>query len=119
VTVEEGQAPVGIETPRHWSDLATRRSTPLRCGLSNLVAFCGQALHPDGQIPVAHAAWSRTQTATFRDVRAVVRRHLWDQGTFCTSLTDPAWCSYPARLSSGCLTPCVLALDMYKVKLRY
>ena len=49
----------------------------------------GQALHPDGQVPVAQAAWYRKQTATFRDVLAVVRRPLWGHGTFPTSPTDP------------------------------
>ncbi len=38
---------------RQWSDLATRRSTPLLFGLYSLVALFGQALHPDGHIPVA------------------------------------------------------------------
>jgi hypothetical protein len=54
-----------------------------------LVALFGHALHPDGQMPVAQAAWYRKQTATFRDVLAVVRQHQWNQETFCTSPTDP------------------------------
>ncbi len=78
VTFEESRAHLGIE-----------RSTPLLFGLSSLVALFGQALHPDGQIPVAQAAWYRKQTATFRDVLAVVRRHLWRQETFPTSPADP------------------------------
>jgi len=86
---EEGRAHLGLETPRHWSDRALERSTPLRCGLSSLVTLCGQALHPDRQIPVAHAAWSRTSTATFRDVRAAVRRPLWGQRTCPTSPIHP------------------------------
>ena len=53
VTFEEGRAHVGIETQRQWSDLAIERSTPLLFGLYSLVALFGQALHPDGQIPVA------------------------------------------------------------------
>jgi hypothetical protein len=77
VTFEESRAHLAIE-----------RSTPLLFGLYSLVTLFGQALHPDGQIPVAQTAWYRKQTATFRDVLAVVRRHLWDQGTFCTSPTD-------------------------------
>jgi len=56
VTVEERRAHVGIETQRHWSEPVIERSTPLLCGLSSLVTLFGQALHPDGQIPVAHAA---------------------------------------------------------------
>jgi hypothetical protein len=89
VTFEEGRAHLGIETQRQWSDLAIERSTPLLFGLYSLVTLFGQALHPDGHIPVAQAAWYRKQTATFRDVLALVRRHLWGQETFPTSPTDP------------------------------
>ena len=89
VTFEEGRAHLGIETQRQWSDLAIERSTPLLFGLYSLVTLFGRALHPDGRIPVAQAAWYRKQTATFRDVLALVRRHLWGQGTFPTSPTDP------------------------------
>lgn len=89
VTLEEGRAHLGIETQRQWSDRAIERSTPLLFGLYSLVALFGRALHPDGQIPVAQAAWYRKQTATFRDVLAGVRRHLWGQETFPTSPTDP------------------------------
>jgi DDE superfamily endonuclease len=89
VTFEEGRAHLGIETQRQWSDRAIERSTPLLFGLYSLVTLFGQALHPDGQIPVAQAAWYRKHTATFRDVLALVRRHLWGYGTFPTSPTDP------------------------------
>jgi hypothetical protein len=80
VTFEEGRAHLGIETQRQWSDRAIERSTPL---------LFGQALHPDGHIPVAQTAWYRKHTATFRDVLALVRQYLWGQGTFPTSPTDP------------------------------
>jgi DDE superfamily endonuclease len=89
VTFEEGRAHLGIETQRQWSDLAIERSTPLLFGLYSLVTLFGQGLHPDGQIPVAQAAWYRKHTATFRDVLALVRRKLWGQETFPTSPTDP------------------------------
>jgi DDE superfamily endonuclease len=89
VTFEEGRAHLGIETQRQWSDLAIERSTPLLFSLYSLVTLFGQALHPEGHIPVAQAAWYRKPTATFRDVLALVRRHLWGQGTFPTSPTDP------------------------------
>jgi len=53
VTFEEGHAHLGIETQRQWSDLAIERSTPLLFGLYSLVTLFGQALHPDGCVPVA------------------------------------------------------------------
>ena len=99
VTFEEGRAHVGIQTQRQWSDLAIERSTPLLFGLYSLVALFGQALHPDGQIPVAQVAWYRKHAATFRDVLAVVRRQLWGQGTFPTSPTDPGVVARPSLYS--------------------
>jgi hypothetical protein len=90
VTFEEGRAHLGIETQRQWSDLAIERSTPLLFGLYSLVTLFGQALHPQGQIPVAQTAWYRKQTATFRDVLALVRRQVWGQETFPTSPTNPS-----------------------------
>jgi DDE superfamily endonuclease len=89
VTFEESRAHLGIETQRQWSDLAIERTTPLLFGLYSLVALFGQALHPDGQVPVARAAWYCKQLATFRDVLAAIRRQLWGRGTFPTSPTDP------------------------------
>jgi hypothetical protein len=89
VTFEESHAHLGIETQRQWSDRAIERSTPLLFGLYSLVTLFGQALHPDGHIPVAQAAWYRKPSATFGDILALVRRHLWGQQTFSTSPTDP------------------------------
>ena len=89
VTFEEWRAHLGIETQRKWSDRAIERSTPLLFGLYSLVTLFGLALHPDGQIPLTQTAWFRKQTATFRDVLALVRRRLWGSGTFPTSPTDP------------------------------
>jgi hypothetical protein len=56
VTFEESRAHLGIETQRQWSDRAIERATPLLFGLSSLVALFGQALHPDGHIPVARVS---------------------------------------------------------------
>ena len=88
-TFEESRAQLGIETQRQWSDLAIERTTLLLFGLYSLVTLFGQALHPDGHIPLAQAAWYHKQVATFRDVFTVVRRHLWGNFTFPTSPTDP------------------------------
>ncbi len=95
VTFEEDRAHLGIETQRQWSDRAIERSTPLLFGLYSLVTLFGRALHPDGQVPVAQAAWYRKSAATFRDVLAGVRRHVWGQGTFPTSPTDPGMVLVP------------------------
>ena len=103
MTFEESRAHLGIETQRQWSDRAIERSTPLLFGLSSLVALFGQALYPDGCVPIAQAAWYRKQTATFRDVLAIIRQHLWSLWTFPTSPTNPdvvlVPCSLLERLS--------------------
>ena len=80
---------MGIETQRQWADLAIERSTPLLFGLYSLVALFGQALTQEEPFPVKKAAWYHKQVATFSDVLALVRRHLWGNFTFPTSRTDP------------------------------
>src|SRR5215469_6070289 len=95
VTYEESRAHLGIETQRQWSDLAIERSTPCLLGLYSLVILLGQAGHPDGKIPIQQAAWYPKTQATFSDVLATVRRHLWSGLTFQTSAADPDVCLVP------------------------
>lgn len=92
VTYEESRAHLGVETQRQWSDLAIERSTPCLFGLYSLVVLLGYALHPDGAIPVQQAAWYPKAHATFSDVLATVRRHVWAGLTFQTSPADPDVC---------------------------
>ena len=89
VTFEESRAHLGIETQRQWSDLAIERSTPCLFGLYSLVTVLGHALHPIGDIPFQSTAWYRKQQATFGDVLAIVRRHLWGNFSYSTSPHDP------------------------------
>ncbi|HEY6407253.1 MAG TPA: hypothetical protein VIY29_07290, partial [Ktedonobacteraceae bacterium] len=84
-------------------------SARLLCSLAVfcLVALFGQAWYPDGCVPVAHTACYCKHTATFRDVLALVRRHLWGQGTFPTSPTDPGVVLVPhATLERWSLAVC-------------
>jgi len=78
-----------LETQRQWSDLAIERTNPLLFGLYSLLTLFGQALYPHGQLPLKQAAWYHKQAATFGDVLAVVRRHLWGNFSFPTSPSDP------------------------------
>ncbi len=89
-TFEECRTHLGIETQRQWSDLAIDRTTPMLFGLYSLVALFGHALHPDGNIPVAQAAWYHKHTPTFHDVLAEARQHFWGNGSFSTAPTNPA-----------------------------
>ncbi len=95
VTYEESHAHLGVETQRQWSDLAIERSTPCLLGLYSLVVLLGQALHPDGKIPLQQAAWYPKTQATFSDVLATVRRHLWGGLTFQTLASHPGLCLVP------------------------
>ena len=89
VAIEESRAHLGIETQRQWSDLAIERSTPALLGLYSMVALFAQALHPDGKIPVARAAWYAKEQATFSDVLVVVRRALWGNFAYATCPDEP------------------------------
>ena len=87
-TFEESRAHLGIETQRQWSDLAIERTTPLLFGLYSLVALFGHALAPEGQLPLKQAVWYPKERATFVDILALVRRHLWGNFLFPTSPSD-------------------------------
>lgn len=88
-TFEESRAHLGIETQRQWSDRAIERTTPLLFGLYSLVTLFGSALTPQGHPPYQQAAWYRKPAATFGDILALVRQHLWGNFTFPTSQSDP------------------------------
>jgi hypothetical protein len=88
-TFEEGRAHLGIETQRQYSDQAIERTTPCLFGLYSLVALLAKALHPDGQVPIRTTAWYVKKQATFADVLAAVRHHLWGDFSYSTSRHDP------------------------------
>ena len=96
-TFEESRAHLGIETQRQWSERAIERSTPCLFGLYSLVALFGQALYPSAEIPVRTSAWYAKREATFADVLAVVRRHLWGGFSYSMSARDPDLLEIPRR----------------------
>ena len=89
VTFEEPRAHLGAETRRQWSDLAIERTTPCLLGLYSLVTLLGQKLSPTGEIPYHQTALYRKPQATFTDVLAAVRRHLWGDFRYSTSSRNP------------------------------
>lgn len=89
VTFEESRAHLGIETQRQWSDMAIERTTPCLFGLYSVVALLGRSLHPTGDIPFQQTAWYQKPQATFTDVLATVRRHLWNNFSYSTSPQNP------------------------------
>ncbi len=76
VTFEEIRAYLGFETQRQWSDRAIERTTPCLFGLFSLTVAFAKVLHPDS-LPIRSAAWYAKTEATFSDVLAAVRSHLW------------------------------------------
>jgi hypothetical protein len=88
-TFEESHAHLGLETQRQWSDRAIERTTPCLLGLYSVVAVLAHALHPDGEIAAQGAAWYPKAHATFTDVLAVVRQHLWADLSSSTSAHAP------------------------------
>lgn len=106
-TFEESRAHMGIQTQRQWSDLAIERSTPCLFGLYSLVAVMGRTLHPAGDVPVRQSAWYNKSEATFSDVLAAVRHHLWSTISFEKSALDAEVikiprCEYNRLLKAVC-----------------
>jgi len=85
VTFEEARAHLGLETQRQWSDLAIARTTPALLGLFSFITLLAHRLNPDQPLPVRSAAWYTKSDATFSDVIACVRRHLWSHTEFVQS----------------------------------
>ena len=99
-TVEESRTHLGLETQRQWSDRAIERTTPWLFGLYSVVALLAHARHPDGKVPIQRAAWYPKSHATFAEVLAVVRRHLWGDFRYSTSAHAPDLVGIPrAELS--------------------
>lgn len=89
VTFEESRTHLGVETQRQWNDLAIERTTPALFGLFSLVTLFAQALCPLGQLPLPQSAWYHKTEASFSDLLALVRRALWGNFNFQTSVLDP------------------------------
>jgi hypothetical protein len=94
-TFEESRAHLGLETQRQWSDRGIERTTPCLLGLYSVVALLAHALHPDGKIPVQRAAWYPKPHATFADVLAAVRHHVWSDVGYLTSADAPDLIAIP------------------------
>ncbi len=84
VTFEEMRAHLGFETQRQWSDRAIERTTPCLFGTFSLVVILAKVLYPQ-ELPVRQAEWYEKDAASFSDVLAAVRRHLWEGANNCYS----------------------------------
>ena len=77
VTFEELRAHLGLETQRQWSDLAIARTTPVLFGLFSIIVLMAIELLKSKTLTVCQCAWYQKSDATFSDVIALVRRHIW------------------------------------------
>lgn len=100
VTFHDVRTHLGVDTQRHWSDLAMVRTTPALFGLFSLVTLC--AFHfLDGQpFPIRHAAWSANVFPTFSDPLACVRQKLWPSSFLACRPPKLLWSPFPRPFSS-------------------
>lgn len=97
VTFFEMRAHLGLETQRQWSDRAIERTTPCLFGLFSLLVLMARCLHPR-RLPVRQSSWYAKSEATFSDVLAAVRQHLWASFHYKTSATQPNASLMPSPL---------------------
>lgn len=97
VTFEEIRCHLGLETQRHWSVRAVSRTTPCLFGVFSLVVLMAQRLYPS-ELPVQESGWYCKQEATFSDVLAAVRGHLWSARNNPQSLENAETYLIPAHL---------------------
>jgi hypothetical protein len=92
VTFHEVRTHLGVETQRQWSDRAILRTTPALFGLFSLVTLLAHHLMPTADRVTRQTAWYTKTVPTFVDALALVRRRLWAQTHFQTTLpnADPA-----------------------------
>jgi len=101
VRFEEVRAHLGVETQRQWSDLAIGRTTPALLGMFSLVTVVGYRLTQNQPMPVRTAAWYTKQTATFADVIALVRRHLWTTMKYTNSARKSGYVPIQSEVLHG------------------
>lgn len=106
VTFEEVRAHLGFETQRQWSPRAIGRTTPCLFGVFSLVVLMAKVLYPTKEsLPLQQSRWYPKVEATFSDVLAAVRGHLWshwqDDGKYKGSAANPDLCLIPKTLWLG------------------
>jgi len=82
VTFEELRAHLGVETQRQWSDLAIARTTPALFAMFSIIVLMAIEMLNNVTMPILHCAWYKKPEATFSDVIALVRRHIWSARYF-------------------------------------
>lgn len=94
VTFEELRAHLGFETQRQWSDLAIARTTPALFSLFSMVVLVACELLKSKTMAIMDFAWYKKSDATFSDVIALVRRHIWYARNYNDSSRIPKSSNY-------------------------
>jgi hypothetical protein len=99
-TFQEVREHLGVETQRHWSDLAILRTTPALFGLYSLVTVWAHGLmrQPSTAVRPHPAAWYSKRQPTFSDAIAAVRRVLWPPPSFSMSSSGSESSEIPVTL---------------------
>jgi hypothetical protein len=104
VTGEEARAPLGLETPRQWSDRALVRTTPDLLAVCSLVTVLALPLRQDGQSPVPTTAWYHNAEPTVTDGLVLVRQHLWRARSVVHAAPEPEFGQFPRETFALLLT---------------
>lgn len=89
VTFEELRTHLGFETQRQWSDLAIARTTPALFSMFSVVVLIALELLKSKTLTIQTCAWYQKTDATFSDVIASVRRHIWHFRNYTNSSPKP------------------------------
>jgi hypothetical protein len=103
VTFEELRTHLGFETQRQWSEPAIARTTPSLFAMFSVVVLMAVELVKDGTIPVLQSAWYKKSEATFSDVIALVRRHIWSSQYLVNSLKGGEFSQFDTQLLNAML----------------
>jgi hypothetical protein len=97
VTFEEMRAHLGLETQRQWSDLAIKRTTPVLFAMFSVIVLIAIELSKSKVLKIMDCAWYKKADATFSDIIAFVRRHIWYARNYTKSSDNLHFASF--RLS--------------------
>ncbi len=103
VTFQEVRTHLGVETQRQWAKLAVERTTPVLLGLFSVVTLLAHHLTAGSAMPVRQAAWYTKREATFADLIALVREHLWRTVQFPQSPANQGHVTIPTCVLHGLL----------------
>jgi hypothetical protein len=90
VFFEEVRACLKFETQRGWCNRTIGRTTPCLFGIFSLVTILAKQLHPNG-LPMQQTAWYTKDDATFSDILAAVRQHLWTYNFMSVRTENKLW----------------------------